>query len=194
MAYRARAGQNVRVARRKKPATTGDLIRTLVVILVPLVIVTALFTRNLKDYPVKEVDWQPTLAQAREEAPFRVLAPVGLPASWRPTQVTWVKKGQPHLSDPASPRNLWQLGYLDPHDVFISVNQGDDQSELFIADLTRGGETDGSSEVGGVKWTRYATPDNRTRSLVLTTPKVTTAVVGDTSYEALEAFAGTLQP
>lgn len=193
MAYLLWARQNVRVARRKKPATTGDLIRTLVVILVPLLIVTALFTRNLKDYPVKEVEWQPTLALARDQAAFPILAPVGLPDSWRPTQVTWVKKGQPHLSEP-SPRNLWQLGYLDPHDIFISVNQADDRSELFVADLTRGGETDGSSEIGGVKWTRYVTPDGRTRSLVLITPKVTAAVVGDTSYEALEAFAGTLQP
>jgi hypothetical protein len=35
-------------------------------------------------------------------------------------------------------------------------------------------------------------PDERTRSLVRITPEVTTIVVGDTSYEALEEFAGTL--
>jgi hypothetical protein len=39
---------------------------------------------------------------------------------------------------------------------------------------------------------RYVSADERTRSLVLTTPAVTTVVVGDSGYEALEAFAGTL--
>ena len=40
--------------------------------------------------------------------------------------------------------------------------------------------------------TRSSSDDERTRSLVWSTPEVTTIVVGDTTYEALEAFAGTL--
>jgi hypothetical protein len=51
---------------------------------------------------------------------------------------------------------------------------------------------DGRSSVGDQSWIRYVSPDERTRSLVQTTPEVTTIVVGDTTYEALEAFAGTL--
>jgi len=63
---------------------------------------------------------------------------------------------------------------------------------LFVDDVTRQGYADGQSAVGGQTWVRYISPDERTRSLVLTSPKVTTIVVGDTTYEALEAFAGTL--
>jgi hypothetical protein len=180
------------VARNKKPATSGDMVRTLLVILVPIVVITVFFSRYLDDYPVQEVDWRPVLAQAREQAPYQVLAPEGLPDTWRPTRVTWVKTGEPYLNDQASARNLWQLGYLDPNDIFISVNQGDARPEDFIADTTREGIVDGRSSVGDQSWIRYVSPDERTRSLVQTTPEVTTIVVGDTTYEALEAFAGTL--
>ena len=186
------SGHNGSVARNKKPATSGDMVRTLLVILVPIVVITIFFSRYLDDYPVQQVDWQPVLAQARDQAPYPVLAPEGLPSSWRPTQVTWVAKGQPYLNDGASLRNLWRIGYLDPDDIFISVNQGDARPEDFISDTTRDGVVDGRSSVGDTSWIRYVSPDERTRSLVRTTPEVTTVVVGDTTYEALEAFAGTL--
>ncbi len=185
-------GHNGPVARNKKPANSGDMVRTLLVILVPVVIITVFFSRYLSDYPVQTVDWQPVLAQARDQAPYPVLAPKGLPTSWRATQVTWVATGQPHLNDQASVRNLWQLGYLDPNDIFISLNQGDAQPENFISDTTRDGVVDGRSAVGDQSWVRYLSADERTRSLVWSTPEVTTIVVGDTTYEALEAFAGTL--
>jgi hypothetical protein len=180
------------VARDKKPATTGDMIRSLLVLLIPVLLITWFFSRDLGDYPVREVDYSPVLAQARREAPYPVLAPRELPDSWRPTQVTWVPEGQPHLNDEASVRNLWELGYLDPHDVFISVNQGDKQPERFVADVTRDGVVDGKSTVGDQTWVRQVSPDDRTRALVRTSPEVTTVVVGDTTYEALEAFASTL--
>ncbi|HEU5485409.1 MAG TPA: DUF4245 domain-containing protein [Microlunatus sp.] len=180
------------MARDKKPATGGDMVRSLLVLLIPVVLITWFFSRDLGDYPAQEVDYSPVLAQARREAPYPVLAPEGLPETWRPTQVSWIAEGQPHLNDEPSVRNLWQLGFLDPHDVFISVNQGDEQPERFVAEETRDGVVDGKSAVGEETWVRYVSPDERTRSLVRTAPEVTTVVVGDTTYEALEAFASTL--
>lgn len=192
-AAKVQAGRhNGTVARNKKPATAGDMVRSLLLILVPLVLITLFFSRTLDDYPVQEVDWQATLAQARDEAPYAVLAPVGLPDTWRATQVTWVAKGEPHLNGDASTRNLWQLGFLDPSDIFISINQGDDQPQVFVEQITREGLADGQSMVGDHTWVRYVSPDERTRSLVRTTPDVTVVVAGDTTYEALEAFASTL--
>jgi Protein of unknown function (DUF4245) len=186
------SGHNVGVARSERPATTGDMIRSLLVILVPVILIMWFFSRDLGDYPVQQVDYQPVLAQARQQAPYPVLAPEGLPRSWRATQVTWVAEGQPHLNEQASVRNLWQLGYLDPHDIFISVNQGDQRPDQFVDEITRDGSVDGKSLLGDESWVRYVSPDERTRSLVRATPEVTTVVVGDTSYEALEAFASTL--
>lgn len=170
----------------------GDLIRSLVVIIVPLLIITAFFTHNLRDAPVKVVDWQPVLAQARSQAPYPVLAPVNLPPGWRSTQATWVRVGQPYLNGDASPRNLWKLGFLTSDDVFIGLSQGDLQPEQFVRDETSQGIPDGQSEVGDQTWARWVSASGRTRSIVQTTPKVTTVVSGDLPYEALEAYAGIL--
>lgn len=168
------------------------MIRSLAVILVPLLIITVLFTRYLDDAPVTVVDYQPVLAQARAEAPYPVLAPANLPSDWRPTRVSWLKVGDPGLNRVPSVRNQWQLGYLAPNDIYITVVQGDLQPQELVDDQTREGVPDGESMVNDATWKRLVSPDDRTRSLVLASTDVTTIVVGDTSYEALESFAGTL--
>jgi hypothetical protein len=180
------------VARPKKPATPGDMIRSLLVILVPLVIITVLFTNLPRDHPVKEVDWRPVLTTARTEAPYPVLAPVNLPEGWRPTRVNWVKQGNPGLNGQPSPRNYWQLGFLTPDEVYIALSQGDQQVDDMVKDDTRAGVADGESAVNGSTWRRVVSPDGRTRSLVLTQPQVTSVVSSDLPYEALDSYAATL--
>jgi hypothetical protein len=180
------------VARSKKPQTMGDLIRSLVVIIVPLLLITAFFTRNLGDAPVKVIDWRPVVTLARSQAPYPVLAPVNLPDGWRATQATWVRVGDPYLNGDPSARNLWKLGFLTTDDVFIGLTQGDLRPEELVRDETREGVTDGQSVVGDQTWERRVSPDGRTHSLVESTPKVTTIVSGDLPYEALDTYAGIL--
>jgi hypothetical protein len=180
------------VARARNQATTGDLIRSLALILIPLVIITVLFTRLPSDHPVKVVDWRPVLATAREQSPYPVVAPMNLPSEWRATRVTWVKAGNPVPGGERSVRNLWRLGFLSPDDVYIEVVQGDLQADEMVTEQTRTGVPDGLSTVNGETWQRRVSSDDRTRSLVLVKPTVTTVVVGDTSYTGLEAFATTL--
>ena len=176
----------------KKPAQPIDMVRSLAVILLPILVITVLFTRNLNDHPVTVVDWRPVLAQARQQAPYPVLAPTNLPDTWRATQVKWVKRGDPDLNGEPAVRNTWQLGFLAPDDVYIAVDQGDALPDEMIKDDTRSGLPDGTSKVGSATWSRLVSSDDRTRSLVLRSAEVTTIVVGDTSYEALESYAGTL--
>jgi len=168
------------------------MIRSLAVILIPLVVITIIFTSTPKDHPVKEVEWQPVLATARKEAPFQVLAPANLPAGWRATRVTWVPQGEPYLNGETSPRNLWQIGFLTPQNVFIDLNQGDMRPQEMVDQQSRAGTADGSSVVAGQTWQRLISPDGRTRSLVLRGPDVTTIVTADLPYEALEAYVSTL--
>ena len=169
------------------------MIRSLAVILIPLLVITFFATRNLRDAPVTVVDWQPVLAVARQQAPYPVLAPTSLPAEWRATRATWVKAGDPYLNGAPAVRNTWELGFLAPDDVYIALNQGDAESEDFVKSESREGRADGQSTVNGVTWERLVTDDDRTRSLVSTSPEVTTVVVGDTSYEALESYTATLR-
>lgn len=180
------------MARAKKPSTTSDLIRSLVVIIVPLVLITIFFTRNLEDHPVSVVDWQPVAAAARSEAPFPVLTPVNLPPGWRAVQATWVKTGDPYLNGDPSTRNLWKLGFLTSDDVFIGLTQGDLRPDELVRDETREGVADGQSVVSGQTWERFVSPDGRTRSLVQRAPEVATVVSADLPYEALETYTGIL--
>ena len=180
------------VARTKRQATAGDMIRSLALILIPLAVITIIFTNTPNDHPVKEVDWKPVLAKARQEAPFEVLAPENLPSGWRATRVNWVPQGRPYLNGEASPRNLWQIGFLTPDDAFVDLNQGDVRPQEMVDQQSRDGTPDGSSVVAGKTWQRLISPDGRTRSLVLTGPNSTVVVTADLSYEALEAYASTL--
>jgi len=180
------------VARSRKAMTTGDLIRSIAVIMIPLAVITVLFTKLPQDHPVQVVDPQPVLAKARTESPYPILAPANLPNDWRATRVTWVRTGEPYLNGAPSVRNLWRVGYLTPDEVYIAVAQGDLEPDEFISVETREGAVDGESTVNGDVWERRVSADGRTRSLVQRTDAVTTVVAGDTSYAALEAFAATL--
>src|SRR3954452_24913628 len=93
------------VARSGRQPTAGDMVRSLAVLLVPVLVITFLRTRTPKDVPVTVVSWEPVLATARAEAPYPVLAPANLPTGWRATSVSWVKLGQPALNGGPSPRN-----------------------------------------------------------------------------------------
>ena len=180
------------VARTRGQSTVGDMIRSLALLVIPLAVIAIIFTNVPRDHPVKEVDWKAVLATARKEAPYQVLAPTNLPDGWRATRVAWVPQGRPYLNGEASPRNLWQLGFLTPDDAFIDLNQGDAQPEEMVDQQSRAGTADGSSVVAGQSWQRLVSPDGRTRSLVLRGPNVTTVVTADLPYQALEAYVATL--
>jgi hypothetical protein len=180
------------VARTTRQATAGDMIRSLALIVIPLVVIAIIFTNVPDDHPVKEVDWKPVLATARQQAPYEVLAPTNLPQGWRATRVNWVPLGGPYLNGEASPRNLWQIGFLTPEDVYIDLNQGDMRTQDMVDEQSREGTPDGNSAIAGQTWQRLLSPDGRTRSLVLHGPVATAIVSADLPYEALEAYAATL--
>ncbi len=165
--------------------------RSLAVILVPLLVITFIFTRGTGDPPVNVVDWRPIYQQAAQQAPYDVLAPQNLPEQWRPTHVSWTQQGEPVHGQPSA-SNDWKLGFLSPDDIYIAVEQSDGPAQAVIADATRQGTRDGQSVISGTTWQRWISPDDRSRALVWPQAKVTSIVVGDSSYQGLEAFASTL--
>ena len=180
------------VARTTKQATAGDMIRSLALIVIPLAVIAIIFTNVPDDAPVEEVDWKPVLATARQQAPYEVLAPTNLPEGWRATRVNWVPLGRPYLNGEASPRNLWQIGFLTPQEVYIDLTQGDMRAQEMVDQQSREGTPDGNSLIAGLTWQRLVSPDGRTRSLVLRGPATTAIVSANLPYEALEAYATTL--
>lgn len=176
-----------------RPATGRDMFLSLLVILVPLAIIVAIYTQGPSDAKVQTVNWRPVAAQARKQAPYPVLAPVELPAGWRATRVSWTPVGQPDPTGQDSVRNRWQLGVLTDSDAYIELDQGDRLANEMVDDLSRQGRPDGTSTIDGRAWKRLVTDDNRTRSLVLATPRVTSIVTGDVDYSMLATYVGLLQ-
>lgn len=165
---------------------------SLLVILVPLAIIVAIFSQGPTQAKVQTVNWKPVATEAAEQAPYPVLTPIELPAGWRATRVSWTRIGQPDPTGNVSVRNRWELGVLTDSDVYLELDQGDKLANDMVADLSNGGQPDGTSNVNGQTWKRLVTDDNRTRSLVLTAPGVTTLVTGDADYSTLETYAGLL--
>jgi hypothetical protein len=182
------------VAQARRTPTNRDMILSLLVIMIPLAVITVLLTRGPSQTQVQTVDWKPVAAQAARQAPYKVLAPVELPAGWRATRATWTKIDQPGPTGDLSVRNRWQLGVLTDQDVYIELDQGDKQPRDFIGSITRDASPDGTARVAGQTWSRMISDDGRTRALVRSVPAVTTIVSGDTSYGRLATFVGLLQP
>lgn len=168
------------------------MVRSLAVILVPVVLITWFFTRSLGAPPVHTVDWKPVLAQARAEAGFPIYAPASLSSGYRVNKASWAKRGQPGPTGTPVTTDQWELGTLNPDDIYVEIDEQNHPDADFVSNSTRKGAVDGQSNVSGMTWTRLVSPDDRTRSLVHTSGMVTVLVSGDLSYAALESFAGML--
>lgn len=168
------------------------MVRSLAVILVPVVLITWFFTRSLGAPPVQTVDWKPVLNRARAEAGFPIYAPASLSSGYRVNKASWAKRGQPGPTGNPVTADQWELGMLNPDDIYVELDEQNHPDAAFVPDSTRQGVADGQSNVSGTTWTRLVSPDDRTRSLVHTSGAVTVLVSGDLGYAALESFAGSL--
>lgn len=185
------------MADKQRKATAGDMIRSMAVIVIPILLITWLLTNNLGDYPVQKVDWRPVLEQARAEMAWPVQAPEGLPEdgpqAWVPTRVSFARAGETAPGGVASPRNQWRVGFLSPDKVYYEVNQGDDKLDMLVKDVTRDGHRVGDEPIQGRTWERWESVDGRTRALVLRDDVTATAVTADAEFTELQQFARTLQ-
>lgn len=183
------------MANNQARATAGDMVRSLAVIMIPILLITWLLTSQPKDYPVKPVDWKPLLATARAEAGWPVLAPQGLPETgdeaWIANVASWTRTGQGTAAGPA-PRNEWQLGLLSPDRLHYSITQADGNTTDLVAQKSRDGKPIGEQPINGRTWQQLESPDGRTRSLVHRDERSTAIVSADTDFLNLQQFAQTL--
>lgn len=172
------------------------MVRSLAVVMIPILLITWLLTSEPKDYPVKPIDWKPLLVTARAEAGWPVLAPQGLPESgdtaWIANAASWTRTGQGTSAGP-SPRNEWQLGLLSPDQVHYSLTQADGNTTDLVAQKSRDGRSVGGEDaINGRTWQRFESPDGRTRSLVHRDDRSTAILSADTDFLTLQQFAQTL--
>lgn len=180
------------MARQPRNSTVTQMIVAMAVLMVPILLVVAFFTRDPAP-PVTRIDYAPVAQRAAAEASFPVMVPSNLPEGWTPTRARWTPQGRPLLNGEPAVGGTWQLGFLSPGELYVALDQRDQAQDLFVKDVTRDGHPDGESTVGGAAWQRFVSADGRTRSLVQR-GAAATIVSGDLDYAALEAFASTLVP
>ncbi|MDO5500727.1 MAG: DUF4245 domain-containing protein [Propionibacteriaceae bacterium] len=185
------------MADKQRKATAGDMLRSMAVIMIPVLLLVWLLTNNLEDYPVERVDWRPVLETARAEVDWPVQAPEGLPEegdnSWMASRVSFVRAGENAPGGGTSPRNHWRVGFLSPDKIYYEVNQGDDRVDQLIRDVSREARRVGDETMEGQTWERWESTDKRTRSLVQREHPTVTIVTADAEFIDLQQFARTLQ-
>ncbi len=169
---------------RRGRQTVSDMVRSLLLVMVIVFVVIALNARDDSGEALRPVDYRGALAQARETAPYAVLAPIGLPDSWVPTSAR---------VDRAGASVTWHLGLVTPAGDYAGVEQSDGDPESFVSDFAAGGRRAGTVTISGLRWRRVEDGRPEKRALVLDGDAVTTVVAGGASWAELAALARSLQ-
>jgi len=156
-------------------------------VLLPLAVLVALIAlvplRN--DGATAPIDFREELADARARAPYRVLAPEGLPAGWVVTRVAY----DPDVRGAAT----WHLGVVTPTGRFAGVAQSNGPGRLFEMQQSNRGLADGQESIDGELWRRQYRRNRDISTLVRVSDGVTTVVTGNTSYEELAVLVRSLR-
>lgn len=166
-----------------KQKTVRDMILSLGLIGLMAGVIYLFFIPHDEHTPdIKRVDYSVELLTARRSATYPVAAPEGLPATWKPTSVTF----------DGSQFDAWHLGFQDPTGQYVAIEQSTQQPAAFIDDASQGGkESKATQSIGGQVWQRYT--GGRYDALVLKAKGSTTVVAGTASFEQLTKMAQALR-
>jgi len=179
------AAQREERARRRLRQTARDMILSMLVVAAGVLVLWLPFHRSTPD-PVKTVDPTSVIVGARATETWPVLAPVGLPATWRCTSA--------RVDTALDGQDVVHLGYLTPDNLYVGLEQSATKALAFVTDATVSGRQTGSRDVGGTTWATYQSDDGTHRSLVRTADGATYVVVGTAPWDVIDKFATSLRP
>uniref|UniRef100_A0AAU2K452 DUF4245 domain-containing protein n=1 Tax=Streptomyces sp. NBC_00049 TaxID=2903617 RepID=A0AAU2K452_9ACTN len=166
----------------KGKQTVWDMVRSLGVIGIVVAGIYLFVPHDDKADPTRTVDYRVETLTARRAAPYPVAVPVGLPAEWRATSVTYERKNA----------NAWHLGFLDPDEQYVAVEQSTDASAKYLRRVTREAAATGQTQqVGDATWERW--DGEKYDALVRQDQGYVTVVTGTASFEQLGAMAAALE-
>jgi len=171
-------------AKRRGFETTGDMVRSLLLVLVLVFVVVALTVQPHPDSVVHRFDYSGALAQAQDQARYDVLAPIALPDSWVPTSARTTRAGT---------AVSWHVGFVTPADDYAALEQSDGRPAAFIREFSAGGKPAGSEVIGGATWRRVEGGDPEPRARVLERNHGTTVGAGSAGWAELRELAASLQ-
>jgi hypothetical protein len=163
--------------------TVRDMILSLAVVGLVVAALLLVSPHKAQD-PVKPIDYGLQFQQASRVAPYPLLGPRGLPERWRPTSADF------DGADPAA--TTWHIGFINPGDEYVAVEQTNGAHEPFVRDKGKRGEIVGSMPIAGDEWLMYDGP--KYRSLVRAKDGVTTMVTGTATFPELQVMVEALRP
>jgi hypothetical protein len=173
------------VANKKRGTeVVSDMLRSLAVVGVVIVPLWLLIPHHTKQ-KVTVVDYSTALSQARRLTTYHLLAPLGLPATWRASNVT--------TSGGAGKPVVFHLGYVTPTNQYASLEESDADQAGFLQSLLGKAPTRlGDVPVGGTGWRSLRGADGRL-ALVAPTTQVTVVVKGTAPQGELGTLAASLR-
>ncbi|WP_432940814.1 DUF4245 domain-containing protein [Kribbella sp. CA-253562] len=138
-----------------------------------------------KEEKVRAIEYTAQLADARKAASW-IRGPEPLPEGWAATSVEFRAPEQRPIT--------WHLGTVTSEKKYVGLEQSNQTNRAYQNDELGKTEDDGTSTVRGVVWQRKTLLERKNENaLVLVGSGVTTIVVGNAGYPALETFAATLR-
>ncbi|WP_079075065.1 MULTISPECIES: DUF4245 domain-containing protein [Streptomyces] len=170
------------MAGRQGTQTVKNMLWSLVVIALAAGVIYIFIPHNESKSSVKRVDYRVELLTARRAAAYPVAAPEGLAKAWKPTSVRF--NGADH--------DTWHLGFLDPDEEYVAIEQSTDKPRTFIKKVTHNAtKTKATEEIGGRTWQRYE--GDKYDALVFSEKGATTVVTGTASFGQLTKMAESLK-
>ncbi|WP_251054612.1 DUF4245 domain-containing protein [Streptomyces sp. ISL-66] len=166
----------------KGKQTVRDMVLSLTVIGLVVGGIYMFIPHDEKADPTRVVDYRVETLTARRAAPYPLAAPVGLPKEWRATSVGFAAKDA----------SAWHLGFLDPQQQYVAVEQSTDTTAGYIGKVTQRAKATGQTQqVGDQAWERW--DGEQYDALVRQEQGYVTVVTGTASFEQLGAMAATLE-
>ena len=170
-------------ASRRLRQTVRDMLLSMLVVTGVVLLLFLPWNHSQPD-PVRVVDPNPVVTGARATEPWPVLAPVGLPSTWRCTSA--------RIDTAGDGQDVVHLGYLTPATTYVGLEQSATKELAFVSEQTSGGVSAGSETIAGQTWQKLESPDGTQRSYVRSSGGVTYVVTGRADWTDLRAFTASL--
>jgi hypothetical protein len=172
-------------ANKRGNKTVRDLVLSMVVIGVAVGLIYVFIPHDSKADPTVPVSFSVELGQARRDAPYAVAGPEGLGTGWRATSVQYDASDSSNVT--------WHIGFLNPQDQYVAIEQSNTTPDAFISGVTFGAVRDGHRTVtaGGLVWDSYK--GTKYNALVRKEKGATTVVLGTGTEGQLTQMAAALK-
>jgi hypothetical protein len=180
------------------PARAGrrprDMVRAMVVLMVPVILLVALYRFLGNDSP-PTVDTSSAYGAARAANAFPVITPTGLDDGWHIATATYRDGAcSPSPATPRSACGILRLGMTSPAGGALQlVESNTPPATLLLDELGPTARANGTVDVNGTPWQRYTALRPDEKAIVLTTPGRTIIVVGKADERDLITVAASLR-